>query len=141
MNPSRLIAAAIVVAAGLGFYLYDVLGSDVCASESTTQSVLALLQQNGRINFIDGDWVGETAVSQFVHLAMTGAAAPSGFGYRCRGTILVDYNPNYVRLLLGEKDKPYTGSEPLHREFAIDYTPTRTGFEQDVRIEYNLAPR
>src|SRR5271170_1520367 len=104
MNPARAIAAGLVALVVLGIVLYQVVDSNSCASSETALDVLTVLEQNGRINYLPGDWVGETAVPQFARADLLGVAPAAGSEYHCAGTVSVDYNPAYIRLLLAEKN-------------------------------------
>ena len=141
MNWARLIAAGIVLTVVGTVYLVQRLGADSCGASGTTEALIGLLQQNGRINFLPQDWVGETTVPQFASIRLAQAGnAESGAGFRCHAKLAVEYNPAYIKLLLGEEGRPYTGAEPLHRDFDVDYTPGRRGegADQDLVMNYRL---
>jgi hypothetical protein len=140
MNPAKLIAGAVVLIAALGVYLYGAAGHGSCNSAETTQSVMTLLQKNGRINFIEGEWIGATATPQFARADLIDARALDGQPpYRCTAMVVVDYHPAYVRQLLEDKGQALTGKEALHREFRIDYSPSPTGEEEDVQLGYRIV--
>ncbi len=142
MNPARPIAAVIVLAVVGGFYLHYTSEAASCGGGDTAASVLALMQKNGRINYIDDGWVGETTMPQFVSVGLQDVTAlPAGSPFQCHAMIVVEYNPNYTKLMLEEMGKPYTGNEAHHREFSIDYTASRRGADRDVRINYQISEK
>jgi hypothetical protein len=135
-----MIAVVVLLAVAGGAWLYHTLDSGSCAATDTTQSLLVLMQKNGRINYLEGEWVGETAIPQFARAAVSGAATLDGkAAYRCTATITVDYDPDYVKLLF--KDRPAPPTAPLHRVFRVDYTPVPTGEDQDYQFTYELNPQ
>ena len=138
MTLSRGIAAALIAAVILGVVIYRAVDKGSCTSSDTALDVLAALQQNGRINYLPGQWAEHTAEPQFARAELREAGRAQGSEFRCAAVIAVDYNPAYVKLLADKSDSP---DATMHREFRIEFTPSATGEEQDVRLHYRLSPR
>ncbi|HLY55901.1 MAG TPA: hypothetical protein VKS60_10115 [Stellaceae bacterium] len=138
MTLARGVAAALIAAVILGVVIYRAVDSGSCSSPDTALDVVAALQQNGKINYIPGQWADHTAEPQFARAELREAGRAEGSEFRCAGIVAVDYNLAYVKLL---DDKAGAPGAPMHREFRIEFTPSATGEERDVRLHYRLSPR